>query len=113
MDGCTDSLSVFFNVEALREFYAPNAFSPDRNGINDTFFIFGGKEVANIDLSVFSFWGEKIYDSTVVESSGLENGWDGTFRGQSVEPGVYVWLANIQFIDGFTETFSGEVTVIK
>ena len=40
-------------------------------------------------------------------------GWDGTWRGKEADSGVYVFLAEVKFIDGKTEMFKGDVTLIR
>ena len=40
-------------------------------------------------------------------------GWDGTFRGQACEPGVYVWVLEVEYIDGVREIYKGNTTLIR
>jgi hypothetical protein len=40
-------------------------------------------------------------------------GWSGTFRGQAVNPAVFVWVADITFIDDSTLIKKGDLTVIR
>lgn len=110
-DGCIDSFSIVIAVESFRNFYAPNAFSPNSDGVNDTYAIFGGKEVVNIDLQIYDRYGSIIYESQDLPSGDFDEGWNGTIDGVLVDPGVYVWKATILFLDGFTEVASGDVTV--
>jgi hypothetical protein len=40
--------------------------------------------------------------------------WDGTdFRGKALDEGVFVWQAEIEFIDGGVRLYSGDVTLIR
>ncbi|MEO1436243.1 MAG: gliding motility-associated C-terminal domain-containing protein [Bacteroidota bacterium] len=113
VDGCSDSLEVAVEVETTRAFFTPNAFTPNNDGVNDRFLIFGSKEVASIDLSIYDRWGGLVYQSLGMGPNDPANGWDGQFKGQLVNPGVYVWQATVQFIDGFAETYGGDVTVLR
>ena len=113
IDNCTDSLTFNFNVQKDRAFYAPNAFNPNGHPANRLFSLFGGKEVHSIDLLVFDKWGSQVFVKTNMEPVDYQNGWDGTFRGKLSEVGVYVWVAHIAFIDGYTETFGGDITLMK
>ena len=67
------------------------------------------------DLSVFDRWGGEMYN---VKDLGFEDdrfvGWDGTIQrtGVKVNPGVFVWVAKVRFIDGDVRTFSGDLTVV-
>jgi len=112
-DGCSDSLTVFIEIEKLREFYAPNVFSPNFDGINDTFYLIGGKEVASIDLSIFNRWGGHIYKVEEMPPNNPMNAWDGSFKGELMETGVYVWKATIHFIDGYSEVFGGDILLLR
>ena len=63
----------------ISELFIPNAFSPDGDGINDTWNIRGGLyNYPNNNLVIFNRWGLKIY-----EADGYNNNWDGTNKGNS------------------------------
>lgn len=100
--GC-DSLLVL--QLSLTNIYFPNAFSPNGDGINETFQIIGAQgEIADLDLSIYNRWGNLIY-------SGQE--WDGTARGQSVPSGVFVYIARITTTEGQELRYGGSVTLIR
>jgi len=108
--GCTSSTSN--TVTILGEFgiYVPNAFTPDGNGENDTFFP-KGFGITNKDYSfvIFDRWGELIF-----ETHSIERGWDGTYKGKLVPNGIYVW--NLSFIDINGKKHLnkiGNVTIVK
>jgi gliding motility-associated-like protein len=67
------------------------------------------KNLAQIDLVVFNRWGEKIYETT-----DWTVGWDGTYKGQKQDVGVYVWECSYRFIGESTiKTAKGNVTLIR
>ncbi len=110
MDGCVTSEEITVNIDKKREVYVPNIFSPNGDGTNDRFTIFGGLEVASIlDFSVYSRWGDLVYNRTNFAVNDEFLGWDGTFNGQKVASGTYIWSAKILFIDG--EAFESHGTV--
>ena len=112
-DGCVGVDSVFINVEKFRRFYAPNAFSPNFDGYNDFFTLFGGSEVASIKkLLVFNRWGAVVYEGKDLPAADGSVGWDGQFKGKAMNAGVFTWMAEIEFIDGIVETHSGDVTIV-
>lgn len=80
----SDSVTVLFGGEP---FFMPNAFSPNRDGLNDEF-----KPVQRYDyvnsyhLFVYSRWGELIF-----ETSDIEQGWDGNHKGKTAPLGTYVY----------------------
>ncbi|RMG87962.1 MAG: hypothetical protein D6714_01440, partial [Bacteroidetes bacterium] len=108
-EGCTasDELTVF--VKKNRPVYVPNVFAPGGDGHpdNDRFRIFAGPQVARVkSFLVFNRWGEtvfEVHDYDPKDPANLNLGWDGTFRGEVLDPAVFVWFAEIEFIDGATE----------
>jgi gliding motility-associated-like protein len=110
--GCTDidSLTVF--VLKVRDVYVPNVFSPNDDGENDRFTVYGGPEVSEVKLEVYSRWGELIFRS-IGAANDEQKGWDGTYRGSPLPSGVSVWRAEILFVDGVTLPYEGDVTVIR
>jgi gliding motility-associated-like protein len=57
---------------------------------------------------VYDRWGEKVYESTA-----LENGWDGTFRGQEMIPAVFMYVVDVNFTNGSSQVISGDVTLVR
>lgn len=113
--GCTAKDSVTVRVKIERPVFAPNIFSPNKDGINDFFNLFGGPAIANIEsLFVFDRWGNRMYEAGASLTPGDQfSGWDGTFNGKDVNPGVYVWVAEVRFVDDVVETITGDITLIK
>jgi hypothetical protein len=64
-------------------------------------------------LQVFDRWGSLLFSARDLRPGDESTGWDGTFRGQPVLPGVYVWQALVSFLDGEEEMFAGDVTVYR
>jgi len=87
--------------------YVPNAFTPNKDGTNDVFKVFA-QGVKTFELQVFDRWGEKLY-----EGQELLDGWDGYFRGKEQNPGVYVYVAHLEFFDGYKKLLKGSVTLIR
>lgn len=82
--GCADQRS-FLVLGCLPSLYIPDAFSPNGDGINDVFQIFG-EVPKEFRIRIWDRWGELIYESTDFNS-----GWDGSFRGELMDPGVFVY----------------------
>ena len=81
----TDYIEI--NEFCPSHFYAPNAFTPDADGIND-YFSPKGHNLSDYTLLVYNRWGELIF-----ESNNIDIGWDGTFMGNEAQIDVYVWKA--------------------
>jgi gliding motility-associated-like protein len=111
LNGCEASAKVQIQVDRRRYIYAPNVFSPDGDGENDKFTIYGRGVREVRSLQVFDRWGAEIFSVKNLEINDEERGWDGTFRGQTLNPAVFVWQASIEFEDGEVEVFAGDVTV--
>ncbi len=112
-DDCTDSLRIDISVEKLRAFYAPNVFNPRSNQPDNRFSILGSKEVVSINLAIYDRWGNVIFSQQDMDPNDDQNGWDGRYNQQLVDAGIYVWLAEITFLDGLVDVFSGDITLIK
>ncbi|MCG8331974.1 MAG: gliding motility-associated C-terminal domain-containing protein [Chitinophagales bacterium] len=111
---CTSSDVIFINVIKDRRVYVPNAFSPNEDGRNDFFFINTDNAAVMIhSLRIFSRGGNMVYEAKNIQSNNPENGWDGTFRGEELDPGVFVYVAEIEFTDGAVEVFQGDVILVK
>jgi gliding motility-associated-like protein len=81
------------NVNCKRcDFYIPNTFSPNDDGVNDVFEVFSSCEkIQTFDLQVFDRWGNLIF-----QSDDREKTWNGTYKGIVANPGVYsYWLKTI------------------
>ncbi|TVR76798.1 MAG: hypothetical protein EA409_12915 [Saprospirales bacterium] len=113
--GCSiiDSITIEVLPSPLNAFY-PNAFSPNKDGINDGFTIYGGRDLEEIKrLSIFNRWGSKIWESSHFQPNIPKLGWDGSFNGEPTEGGIYVFEAELLFLTGDIKTVRGEVLVIK
>ncbi|MCC6722889.1 MAG: gliding motility-associated C-terminal domain-containing protein [Saprospiraceae bacterium] len=102
--------------EDCRQVYFPSAFSPNGDGINDVFMPFDGGDVGIVrSLQVFDRWGELVFEFYNFQPNDLSapGGWDGFFKGKNASQGVYAWLAQVEFRDGFQQLLAGEVTLLR
>lgn len=112
--GCVDSIRFVFEVIPRHNTYAPNAFSPNDDGENDFFTLFCDRGVARIaHLSIFDRWGNEVFRVQNANPNATETHWDGSARGKPALQGIYVWRADIEFIDGETASRSGAVLLLK
>ncbi len=113
-DGCmiSDDVTVFVSDE--RPIFIPNAISPNDDGINDRFTAYGGPAVEQISvMRIFNRWGALMYENNNFPIGVESEGWDGTFKTQDMEPGVYVYMIIIDFIDNQSILFEGDISIIK
>ena len=113
-NGCTTTEQVMINVTSDHGVYIPNAFSPNGAGINDTFHPFGGPNVVEVvELHIYNRWGAEIFSRSLFEANDPVLGWDGMFRGQMMNTGVYTYWTKIKFVDGQVRLFKGDVTLMR
>jgi gliding motility-associated-like protein len=112
-NGCDAEAQVLVRVNRKRNIYAPNVFSPNDDGENDFFMLFG-KGVKEIQkLQVFDRWGDALYEGEHLQAGDENAGWDGRHRGDAMTPAVFVWWARVEFVDGVVEVFYGDVTLVR
>ena len=111
---CSVRDSVFLEVVNERRVFVPNVFSPDGDGINDRLTLFGGGDVVRIRrFQVFDRWGGQLFEASNFPPNDPNLGWDGTYQGRELDPAVFVWFAEIEFLDGQVELFKGDVVLLR
>jgi len=65
------------------------------------------------EMSIFDRWGEEVWRGVNLPLNDFNSGWDGTFRGEPMNQGVFVYQANIGFIDGVNLLFKGDITLLR
>ncbi len=88
----------------------PNAFSPNDDGVNDRLRLIVSPTIDEVQLfQVFNRWGGLVYEST--DKYGA---WDGKFKGNIVQEGVYVYVLKfVCSLDNSTVTKSGDITIMR
>jgi gliding motility-associated-like protein len=109
-NGCVAQDTVSVDVIEDHTVFAPNAFSPNDDGNNDYFQLFGNLPgLKNLSIMIFDRWGEKIF-----ESDDINFKWDGTYKGEKVQPNVYVYVLKLVFLDGHSDnTKKGSITIVR
>ncbi|MBP9884156.1 MAG: gliding motility-associated C-terminal domain-containing protein, partial [Chitinophagales bacterium] len=105
-NGCKTIDSVFVE-SAPNTLGIPNAFTPNGDGLND-FFQVHSLNVATFDCKVFNRWGQLVF-----YTSDVDEGWDGNFNGKKEQSGAYVYLVNVTYLDGKSDSRKGNVTLIR
>ncbi len=113
-NGCAAMDAVTVVVTSERPFYVPTAFSPNGDGTNDRFLLYAGPEVAKARaFRIFDRWGNLVFYEKDFEPNNPQFGWDGNFEGQPLDPAVFVWQAEMEFVDGSAKVFYGDVTLVR
>jgi len=109
IDGCeaSDSIDITVNIEA--NIYVPNAFSPNRDGINDDYFISPfGKSLDRIDaFEVYDRWGNLVYENLTNQSEK----WNGISKGLALQSNVYTYRLIATLINGDMIKKSGTIQI--
>ncbi len=105
--GCIAKSNATVFVDGKRELFVPNVFSPNNDGANDVFAVYGFG-IRDFDLKIFNRWGEKVFETT---TQGV--GWDGSFKGKMQNPEVYTYLLDIVYLDGKKTMQTGTVTMVR
>ncbi|NRB48512.1 MAG: gliding motility-associated C-terminal domain-containing protein [Saprospiraceae bacterium] len=111
---CEASASITIRVDRTPKIFVPNAFSPNNDGKNDFFVINAAGEQVNVinSFQILDRWGNLVFQRDNFMPNDEQYAWDGTFRGQLVNSGVYVFFAEITLQDGSLVQTQGEVAVI-
>lgn len=96
-------------TEACGDFTVPNAFSPNGDGHNDQFILNGwNKCISSFALYIFDRWGEKVF-----ESKNPAKIWDGTYRGKTLDPAVFVYYIDLELNTGEKLMKKGNISLIR
>jgi gliding motility-associated-like protein len=106
LGGCESSRTqVKVSVGSLSGVNMPNAFSPNGDGINDTWKIPGIENYPAASVQIFSRSGQKVFEST-----GYVAPFDGNYNGKQLPAGTYFYIINL---NASCNLYSGSVTVIR
>lgn len=111
--GCDSTVFVNVAISPLN-IYAPNAFSPNFDGINDKFNLYAGPPVQSINyLKIFDRWGSLVFHEEDFPPNNSNAGWDGKTDGIPATRGTYIWLAEVLLKNGEKKFIKGEVLLMK
>jgi gliding motility-associated-like protein len=108
--GCVDTVFKVIIIDEDVNIYIPNTFTPNDDGINDTFFMCGvGLKSEGFLMEIYDRWGTLLYSSR-----DINKGWDGTVKGVKAEQGTYVYKLKVYCDNGKgKKEFKGHVTLLK
>lgn len=114
-NGCTAEDEIQITIDENRNVYFPTAFSPNGDGFNDKYSLFLGDGVENVlYFGIYDRWGNLMFEVDDVSPDSINSlGWDGLFKGKEVNPGVYVYQAQLMYIDGQQINYKGSFSLIK
>lgn len=105
--GCKAIDEICVEVTTNYNIYVPNIFTPNGDGVNDEFIVYG-TGLSKFEMLIFDRWGEKLF----VSYDQLK-GWDGTYKGQMSKSDVYPYMIKYHSLDGKAHTKTGHVSLLK
>lgn len=107
LDRCDPTYS---NLNCLSGAHLPTAFSPNGSGnkLNEQLTIILGYDVASFQLAIYDRWGNLILNTNDEQFK-----WDGSYKGQPCNSGIYAYTLTVIYKDGKAETTSGNITLIR
>ncbi len=115
-NGCKYSTNRY-NINVIDDSFisVPTGFSPNSDNRNDKLIIFGKEGVKVMNFEIFDRWGELILSVEEIEipDDNQYLVWDGTFNGQEVDSGVYIWKVQIEKLNGEIGYLEGSITLLR
>ncbi len=114
IEGCQaqDRQTIFVEEGSL--VYVPSAFSPNGDGENDFLEIFTSNGVQKINsFLIFDRWGEVVHEARDFLPGDPAGNWNGSFKGQPMNPAVFVFMAEVELVGGKKRIFDGSITLVR
>lgn len=113
--GCVNETRTLVLVDRTIQVFIPNAFSPNGDGYNDQLTVYAdaGQVKRIVEMEIYSRWGNQVYRRSDFLPNDQRYSWDGKFNGSELPPGIYVYRAEIELIDGVILPLMGEILLSK
>ena len=104
------TVRVLCNNESV---FIPNSFSPNNDGMNETFYP-RGKGLFNVkSFMIFNRWGQLLFEKYNISPNNAADGWTGKYNNQSLITDVYIYVMEIVCENGAIIPVKGNVTLLK
>ena len=100
-------VTVYYEICDDPEVFVPTGFTPNKDGKNDALYVMGDN-ITKMHFMVYDRWGQLIF-----ESDNQKKGWDGTYKGIELEPGVFAYHLYVECIGGASMSKKGNITILK
>jgi len=81
--------------------------------LNDYFTLYGPAIEVIENIIIHNRWGVLMYEASNIPAGAVNLGWDGTYKNVPQEIGVYIFYADVVFIDGVRQRVKGNVTLVR
>jgi gliding motility-associated-like protein len=112
--GCSVNQDIMITVVCNgKNYFVPNTFSPNGDGVNDVFMP-RGSSISRVNrMQVFNRWGEIVYEKRDFMVNDASAGWNGTYKGKPANPDVYIYLIEFVCENASVIPYKGNVTLIR
>ena len=102
INGCTYTDDVL--VEVVRLIDPPNTFTPNGDGYNDTWVIYGISDYPNAEVNIYDRWGQRVYHAT---------GYSDAFDGEGLPAATYYYVIDLRQLEGQSPAYTGYVAIVR
>ncbi|HMS66989.1 MAG TPA: gliding motility-associated C-terminal domain-containing protein [Saprospiraceae bacterium] len=123
VDGCLASDEITIRVNEKENVFVPNIFRPGTDNADDknnAWHVTIGRGVEKVlGIRIFDRWGNKLFEAADEAGLDEETSWDGTFKGTQLNPGVFVYEVDVEFVKRADEAaarkkvFTGTITLVR
>jgi len=106
-DTTVKSVSNIAEIIPPMTLYIPNAFTPNGDGLNDSFGV-SGANIYKFKMLVYNAWGELVF-----QTDNMNKRWDGKFKGEIMPNSVYLYEVTAFDYKGRAEFKNGNVTLLQ
>jgi gliding motility-associated-like protein len=111
---CTDSAYLDVHAFSRNHLVLPNIFTPNGDGRNDYFYVIASNKVATVkQFQIYNRWGERVFQKANILPNDYATGWNGTYKGLPAPEGTYVYVIVVQLVTGETETYNGNISILR
>jgi gliding motility-associated-like protein len=96
-----------------KNFFVPNTFSPNGDGVNDYFYPRGSGIDRVQSMRIFNRWGELVFEKRNFSVNSQADGWNGTHKGKAANGDVYVYVIEFICENAIIVPFKGNVALIR
>ncbi len=114
-DGCEIPLNIRITYVDSVQIIAPNIIRNvlEEQNSNFTLYSINGEIQEIFNLKIYDRWGNLMFENSHFQPNIPIFGWNGYFNGTQVNPGVFVWIALIEHLNGEIKIYKGDLTVVR
>jgi gliding motility-associated-like protein len=113
-NNCKSSSDVTVNVVCNnKNYFVPNTFTPNGDGVNDVFYPRGSSIDRIQSMRIFNRWGQVVFEKKNFTANNLSEGWNGMFQGRPANTDTYIYTIEFVCENGEIIPYKGNVTLLR